>query len=83
MKLACSISMQSEVDSPGTHHCVRDVNFDIHSDSHPTIGKETSSSSSGLTNAETGIDTNEQVSPCYNNQGIVAACASDTTDCPD
>ena len=64
------------------HHSVS-VNFDIHSDSHPTISKETSSSSSGLTNTETGTDTNEQVSPCYNNQGIVAACASDTTDYPD
>ena len=44
---------------------------------------ETSSSSSGLTNTETGTDTNEQVSPCYNFQDIVAACASDTTDYPD
>ena len=33
---------------------VSDVNFDIHSDSHPTIGMETSSSYSGLTNTETG-----------------------------
>ena len=48
---------------------VSDVNFDIHSDSHPTIGMETSSSSSGLTNTETGTDTNEQVSLCFNNQG--------------
>ena len=83
MKLACSISMQSEVDSPGTHRSVSDINFDIHIDSHPTIDMETSSSSSGLTNTETGTDTNEQVLPCYNNQGIVAACASDTTDYPD
>ena len=54
--------------------------------SHPTIGMETSSSSSSLTNtAETGTDTNEQVSLCFNNQGIhiIAACASDTTDYPD
>ena len=62
---------------------VSDVNFDIHSDSHPTIGMETSSSSSGLTNTETGTDTNEQVSLCFNNQGIIAACVSDTTDYPD
>ena len=53
------------------------------SDSHLTIGMETSSSSSGLTNTETGTDTNEQVSLCFNNQGIIAACASDTTDYPD
>ena len=51
---------------------VSDVNFDIHSDGHPTIGMETSSSSSGLTNIETGTDTNEQVSLCFNNQGIIA-----------
>ena len=83
MKLACSICVWSEVDSPGMHHSASDVNFDIHSDNHPTIGMETSSSSSVLTNTEAETDTNEQVSPCYNNQGIVAACASNTTDYPD
>ena len=51
---------------------VSDVNFDIHSDIHPTIGMETSSSSSGLTNTETGTDTNKQVLLCFNNQGTIA-----------
>ena len=43
------------------HHSVSDVNFDIHSDSHPTTNMETSSSSSDLTNIQTETDTNKQV----------------------